>query len=99
MDFDFPTSGDYAYAAAQDAKRDASNNSNALKELEERVEYLETILRAKGLIPKLQLDPLAWSWMGERFNLEDRPELKYVAAFKPRKGYEQKAEKYGYRQQ
>jgi len=99
MDFDFPTSGDYAWAAADDAKRQATYNHNRLIELEERLEVLETILRAQGLLPELELDPKPWVWHGERYGTNERPEIQYVRAFKPGKGYEQNAEKYGYRQQ
>lgn len=94
MEYDGPTAADYANHNAQQAQQKAQANSGRISELEARVEALEKVLRERGLLPGLELDPEPWVWIGERFGTNDRPEIKYVKHFEPRKGYEQDRTKY-----
>lgn len=47
MDHSFPTAADYAYSAANDAKRENERLSSRVRSLEDRVKYLENILSVR----------------------------------------------------
>lgn len=44
MNYDHPTAGDYAWAAANEADRKAKANNDRIAQLEDRVKHLEKIV-------------------------------------------------------